>query len=66
MQAFSDALAREGHYSARTRQKALVLLGRIFKVAQIEHDFPTNPVTLVSNGTVPAGEVVYLRTPRSR
>jgi len=59
VQAFSDALAREGHYSARTRQKALVLLGRIFKVAQIEHDFPTNPVTLVSKGTVPAGEVVY-------
>ena len=59
VQAFSDALARAGHYSARTRQKALVLLGRIFKVAQIEHDHPTNPVTLVSKGTVPAGEVVY-------
>jgi integrase len=59
VQAFADTLARAGHYSARTRQKALVLLGRIFKVAQIEHDHPTNPVVLVSKGTVPAGEVVY-------
>jgi hypothetical protein len=59
VQAFADALARAGHYSPRTRQKALVLLGRIFKVAQIEHDHPTNPVVLVSKGTVPAGEVVY-------
>jgi integrase len=59
VQAFADELARTAHYSQRTRQKSLILLARIFKVAQIHHGFPTNPVTLVHKGVVRPGEVVY-------
>ena len=59
VQAFADKLARDGRLSKRTRQKVLMLLGRIFKIAQLNHDYPTNPVTLIHKGTVPAGEVAY-------
>jgi integrase len=65
VQAFADGLARatfedgRQRYAKRTVQKSLVLLGRIFRVAMIEHEFPVNPVALVTKGTVPKGEVVY-------
>jgi integrase len=57
--AFRSKLLREGHYSKRTIQKALVLLGGIFKTAQRLHGFPSNPAALVRKGTIPRGEVLY-------
>jgi integrase len=50
---------RTARYSKRTVQKALVLLGGVFKTAMRRHGFPANPSALVSKGTAPKSEVAY-------
>jgi integrase len=57
--AFRSRLLREGKLSKRMVQKALILLGSIFKTAQRLHGFPSNPAALVKKGSIPRGEVLY-------
>jgi integrase len=57
--AFRSRLLRDGKLSKRMVQKALILLGSIFKTAQRLHGFPSNPAALVKKGSVPRGEVSF-------